>query len=178
MALFAATTGASMPYYALELRGGSRIYALDEPVRKGRVVLFHRFPDGSYLSLASSEVTGVVALERPPVPQTEALAPGQELVLGPLSGPVEAPAAGVATGPPAVYPDSGYGYSGSYWGGGGAGVRPPVPPSVPPSRIGPNGFPILAAPGTPGSTSPPIGPNGFPILAPRPQAPPPRARPM
>ena len=62
----------------------------------------------------------------------------------------------------------GYGYTGYGWGG---SVRPsspavPVAPAAA-TRIGPNGFPILAPRGSPGSTPPAIGPNGFPILSPQ-----------
>ena len=44
----------------------------------------------------------------------------------------------------------------------------PVPSPRVPSRIGPNGFPIIAPPGSPGSVPPPIGANGYPILSPPP----------
>ena len=44
--LLAASRGYPLSYYALEMRGGSRIFAVDQPVRKGSVVLFHRYPDG------------------------------------------------------------------------------------------------------------------------------------
>jgi hypothetical protein len=176
----AASTAFSATYYALEVRGGSRVYAADQPVRKGRVFLFHRYPDGVYMSLAASEVDRVVSLPEPPQP--EGLAPGQALFVAPaLEGPgFQAPPRTVQAAPPAdtAFMDPGYGYYGSYWGGGGS-VPPPRPPgpapAAPPSRIGPNGFPILAPPGSPGSTSPPIGANGFPILAPLP-APAPRPR--
>src|ERR1700730_15833152 len=66
-AIFAPCVLSSMPYYALQLRGGSRIYASDPPVRKGRLVLFHRYPDGSYMSVAAAEVEGVAWAELPPV---------------------------------------------------------------------------------------------------------------
>ena len=36
-AILAASEGVATSYYALEVHGGSRIYALDQPVRKGRV---------------------------------------------------------------------------------------------------------------------------------------------
>jgi hypothetical protein len=177
VAILAACEGVATSYYALEVRGGSRIYALDQPVRKGRVVLFHRYPDGVYMSLSATEVEKVVSLSEPP-PQ-EGLAPGQSKYIGqPMEGPnaVIPPAAPVV--PQAdVAMDSGYGYYGSSWGGGGyvPPPRPPVPPPFsPPPRIGPNGFPILAPPGTAGSVAPPIGANGFPILAPQPPAPRPR----
>ncbi len=144
------------------------------------MLLFHRYPDGVYMSLAASEVVGVVALSEPPQP--EGLAPGQTLFVGPaIEGPGFAapPPATVQTGPPAEMTiDWGYGYYGSYWGGGGyvPRPRPPGPPPVaPPQRIGPNGFPILAPPGSAGSVPPPIGPNGFPILSPQPPVPRPRS---
>ena len=66
-----------------------------------------------------------------------------------------------------AYVDSGYyGYT-DYYGG---GYFPPLPGPSPrvPSRIGPNGYPIIAPPGSPGSVPPPIGANGYPILAPPP----------
>jgi hypothetical protein len=40
-------------------------------------------------------------------------------------------------------------------------ASPGTPGSTPP-QIGPNGTPILAPPGAPGSTPPPVGPNGYP----------------
>lgn len=165
-----ASPAAPAKYYALELRGGSRVFSTDVPLRKGRVVVFHSYPEGTYMSLEAAEVEKVTALEAEP-PSSEKLAPGQTLYVG---NPVEGPGYEMPPAPPqaAGYPgyvDSGYGYSEYYWGGGGAYFppsRPPGPP--PPSRIGPNGFPILAPPGSPGSVSPPIGPNGYPILAPPP----------
>jgi hypothetical protein len=177
-ALLAASEGDAKSCYALEVRGGSRIYAADQPVRKGRVFLFHRYPDGIYMSLASAEVEKVVLLFEPPT--QEGLAPGQSMFIGAaLEGPNAASPPVVPKLPPSdMAMDSGYGYYGSYWGGGGyvPPPRPPLPPSfVPPSRIGPNGFPILAPPGSPGSAPQPIGPNGFPILSPQPPAPRPRS---
>jgi hypothetical protein len=178
-AILAASGGYVTSYYALEVRGGSRIYAVDQPVRKGRVLLFHRYPDGTYMSLAASEVEKVLSLSEPP--QQEGLAPGQSMVIGPA---VEGPYAAAPPVSPKVSQydmamDSGYGY-GSYWGGGGyVPPRPPLPPPlVPPSRIGSNGFPILAPPGSPGSAPQPIGPNGFPILSPPAPAAAPRPRSM
>jgi len=171
--LLAASAGLSSTYYAIELKGGSRLYAVDKPVQKGRVYLFHRYPDGTYMSLSAVEVGSVVTLAEAPQPDRHA--PGETLYIGPpLSGPGASPppAEAFAPAPPAyadgAYADPGYGYYGWGWGGGGF-VPPSRPPGgVPPSRIGPNGYPILAPPGSPGSTPPPIGPNGFPILSPAP----------
>ena len=162
-------------YYALELRGGSRVYSADRPAPRGRTLVFHRYPDGVFVSMPAGEVEKVVALEKPPAPEgnPQALAPGQTLYVGP---PVEGPNRPSPPAAPAPEVESSgwapgydYGYADYGWGWGGGyvpGPRPPAP--APPSRIGPNGFPILAPPGSPGSVPPPIGPNGFPILAPQP----------
>jgi len=165
-----ASLAAPVEYYALELKGGSRVFSLDVPLRKGRVLLFHRYPDGTYMSLQATEVERVTAQEAEPPTSDEKLAPGETLYVGnAVEGPsyempeYQAPATEGYPG----YVDPGYGYSGYYWGGGGGYFPPPRPPlPPPPSRIGPNGFPILAPPGTPGSAPPRIGPNGYPILAP------------
>ena len=179
-AILAASEGFASSYYALEIHGGSRIYSTDKPVRKGRSVLFHRYPDGVYMSLAASEVAEVVSVAEPPTP--EGLAPGQSKYIGQDTfGPyAEIPPATLAPAPAMTMDYSGdYGYYGSYWGGGGyVPPRPPGPGAFAPSRIGPNGFPILAPPGTAGSRPPPIGPNGFPVISPPPPVAVPRQRPM
>ena len=173
-AMLIASFGSSMTYYVLQVRGGSRIYSMDAPVRKGRQLLFHSYPDGTYMSLAASEVEKITTAEEPIPPPAGQIAPGQTVFVGPaLLGPnYEAP----ATAPPDFVVtsgyDSGYDYDGMYWGGGYFPPHPPGPPPRPvPSRIGPNGFPILAPPGTAGSVPPAIGPNGYPILAPAPPMP-------
>ncbi len=165
----AAAAGLSSTYYAIEVKGGSRLYAIDKPVQKGKVVLFHRYPDGTYMSLSAGEVGKVETLAEAPEPDRHA--PGETLYIGGLMAGPSAPLAPIAAAPPsdATYMDDGYGYGSSGWGwGGGGGYLPRPPGPVPPSRIGPNGFPILAPPGSPGSTPPPIGPNGFPVLSPQP----------
>jgi hypothetical protein len=163
-------------YYALDLRGGSRLLATDKPVRKGRVVLFHRYPDGAYVSLPAEELASIKTLDAPPPHEKPAdkLAPGGTLYVGgALEGPGHeaAPAPDMTVAPhDSVYGgDYGY-YDYGYYGGGGY-VRPHPPSPGVPSRIGSNGYPIIAPPGSPGSVPNPIGPNGFPILAPSPAAP-------
>jgi hypothetical protein len=160
----------SMTYYVLELRGGSHVYATDAPVRKGRLTLFHRYPDGVLVSVASSELVKVETAQEPP-PQAEKFAPGDVRYIGGLQHGPGRPAPEPAAAPDMnVYPgyaeggylDYGYGYS---WGGNVPSRPPPPPPAR--SNIGPNGFPIIAPPGSPGSVPPPIGSNGFPILAPQ-----------
>jgi hypothetical protein len=171
-------TGAALTQgslFVMELKGGSRVYALDHPLQKGRTLVFHRYPDGVYTSLAADEVERIVAgaVE----PRSGKMQPGDLKSLGPMSeGPgrdPNAPAPQATSYEPTVMDD--YGYWGYGWGGGGR-PRPPRPPGpVPtPLPIGPNGFPIIAPPGTPGSTPPPIGQNGFPIISPPPPQPQPR----
>ena len=173
-----ASMATSTTYYALEIHGGSRVWAVDQPVQKGRVYVFHRFPDGVYTSIAAAEVDKVAPQTEPP--PTNGLAPGQTLFVGPtLPGYAASPAPPPAASDEVVV-DPGYGSSDAYWGsgywGGGGGWVPKPPPPSPgaPTRIGPNGFPILARPGTPGSVPPPIGSNGFPVISPAPAAPQPR----
>jgi hypothetical protein len=177
-----ASMATSTTYYALEIRGGSQVWAVDRPVQKGRVYVFHRFPDGVYTSIAAAEVEKVAPQAEPPPTErpTTGLSPGQALFVGPtLPGFAGSPAPPPAASDEVVV-DPGYGSSDAYWGsgywGGGGGwvPRPPPPSPAGPTRIGPNGFPILAHPGTPGSVPPPIGSNGFPVLAPPPVAPQPR----
>jgi hypothetical protein len=165
-----ASSAASSRYYALELKGGSQVFSTDVPLKKGRVLVFHRYPDGTYMSVAASEVEKIVARDGEPL-KAEKLAPGETVYVG---NAVEGPGYVMPEAPPPAPAyggsyDQGYGYGEYYWGGGYYPPRPPRPPGPPPpSRIGPNGYPIIAPPGTAGSVPPPIGSNGFPILAPPP----------
>ncbi|MGE5279036.1 MAG: hypothetical protein ACM3SU_18740 [Acidobacteriota bacterium] len=142
----------------IELRGNSRILSSDAPVRRGRVYLFHRYPDDVYMSVAVEDVLGIAVTtvgERPKLPDTVLLGPTGE------GQPGEPP----APAPSAVYEEGYAGYYGDCYGCYGPPPPPPRPgPRPPPALVGPNGFPLL-----PGSPPPlPIGPNGFPILAPFP----------
>ena len=174
-AMLIASSASSMTYYVLEVRGGSRIYSLDAPVRKGRQLLFHRYPDGTYMSLAASEVEKVTTAEEPPPPPAGQLAPGQTVFVGPaLAGPELRGAGRRAAGFRRDVRVTTTGTATTECTGAAATslrARPGPPPRPVPSRIGPNGFPILAPPGTPGSVPPAIGPNGYPILAPPPPVP-------
>lgn len=152
--------------HRIELRGGAHILSADAPVHKGRLVLFHRYPDGMFLSVSAGEVTGVATttVEEPSGPR-----PGDAIDVGPTG---EGRAEEAVTGERDGYAVGGYGnfpYLSPYYGFG-FFRRPRRPaPAQPPPRmlIGPNGFPLA-----PGSPPPPaIGPNGFPILAPPPSPP-------
>ena len=144
-AILAASEGFATSYYALELHGGSRVYATDKPVRKGRTVLFHRYPDGVYMSMAASEVLEVVSVAEPPSPEA-GLAPGQSKYIGQATfGPYAEIQSAPLAPPPAMTMDSygDYGYYGSYWGGGGGYVppRPPGPGALAPATHRPERVP-------------------------------------
>jgi hypothetical protein len=159
--------------YVLELSGGARVFALDRPMEKGRVLVFHRHPDGIFTSIPSSDVVRIKTASA--ADRTQKFAPGELMVLGrDIEGPTPEgagpPPPSYAPAPTYSMPDYGYGYG--YWGYGGKGGGhrprpfPTPPPQIPPTSIGPNGFP--------GTPQLPIGSNGFPILSPPPPQPSPR----
>jgi hypothetical protein len=159
-----APSAAAKTVRLIELRGNARILSADVPVRKGRLYLFHRYPDGVYMSVPAEDVLGIATTTAPDplkTSDTVALGPTGE---GQPSGAVARsnPGSGAPTG---SY-DQGYLF---YYGNCYTCQTPPIGPgrpgAPPPALVGPNGFPIL-----PGSPPPaPIGPNGFPILAPPPR---------
>jgi hypothetical protein len=167
-----APTAAARTVRLIELRGNARILSADVPVRKGRLYLFHHYPDGVYMSVPAEDVLGIATTTAPdPVKTSDAvdLGPTGE---GQPSGAAVAPSQG-SSAPGATYDQGSAGYYGDYYGdyyGGCYGcTSPPIHPGrpgpLPPALVGPNGFPLL-----PGSPPPaPIGPNGFPILAPPPR---------
>ncbi|MGH9367072.1 MAG: hypothetical protein ACRD3M_05290 [Thermoanaerobaculia bacterium] len=151
----------------IQLRGNARILSADAPVRRGRLYLFHRYPDSVYMSVAAEDVLGIASMT-----VDERATPGDTVLLGPTGEGRTAEAAGAASSVPVPVSYS-EGYPGYYGGCYGCYVpklppRPPVAP--PPALVGPNGFPLV--PGSP--PPPPIGPNGFPILDSPPARPSPR----
>ena len=147
--------------HQLELRGDARILSLDTPVRNGRVLLFHRYPDGVLLSVPATDVLGVSKTNVPT--NVEGLRQTETIFLGPTG---EGHAVEPTSPPAASASDSGmsfdYGYA-DYGYGCCSGPRPPRPGALPPALVGPNGYPMA-----PGTKPLPIGSNGFPILAPTP----------
>jgi hypothetical protein len=155
----AVVSGGSL--YVLELKGGARVFALDRPLEKGRVLVFHRHPDGVLTSLPAAEVVRIAPAAA--ADRTEKLQPGDLMVLGhDVEGPVPESAGPPPAPPPAaaVYemPAYDYGVYGSY----GAGsahriiISPRPPRLLPTPLVGPNGFP--------GTHQLPIGSDGFPDL--------------
>jgi hypothetical protein len=161
-----ATVVSAGSLYVLELKGGARVFALDRPLEKGRVLVFHRHPDGVFTSISAAEVARIAPAST--ADRIEKFQPGDLMVLGhDVEGPVNE-AGPRSSSPPAsgaAYstPDYGYGGYGMYWGyGTGGGRRPTLPPPprlLPPPLVGPNGYP--------GTPQLPIGPNGFPEPQPR-----------
>jgi hypothetical protein len=146
----------------LELRGHGRILAADNPVLKGRLFLFHRYPDGVFLSIPAEEVLGIATTTVKT--DAEGFRPGETILLGP-TGEGRAPEPKREPGiPEDSMMRSDFPYGVDLYGCCGPGPRPPRPPvPPPPALVGPNGFPLA-----PGIKPPEIGPNGFPILAPTP----------
>lgn len=157
-------------FWTLQLAGGSVVLAIDRPEERGPTIVFHRHPDALFSSVRTRDVLRITVAEGParkPKPSIE----GQVLITGRDADPPEQTAR--AAPPPEPRADS-YGDDSGGYGivAYGAPHRHRKPPR-PPSPIGPNGYPILAPPGYPGSTPPSIGPNGYPILS---VTPPPRMR--
>ena len=153
--------------HQIELRGNARILATDAPVRRGRVYLFHRHPDGVYMSVAADDVRGIAVTTIDDRPK-----PAETVLLGP-TGEGQKVLPSEAAAPPPQYDDTmSLDYYGGYYGGCSGCYVPnrPSPRPPPPALVGSNGFPLM-----PGSPPPrPIGPNGFPIIAPQPPAASPR----
>jgi hypothetical protein len=172
-ALLASDAARADRFWALQLEGGSVILSLDPPQERGAVVVFHRSPDGTFSSLPSREVRRITIAEGPARRKPRSL-DGQILIFGRDSEDwdwrdrerereaAERPATREPPQPP---------YGVPMWGWGSLPSRPTLRPAPPGRvRVGPNGFPVLSPPGSPGSIPRPIGPNGYPVLFP-PQAP-------
>lgn len=169
-ALLASAAARADRFWALQLEGGSVILSLDPPQERGAVVVFHRSPDGTFSSLPSREVRRITIAEGPPRRTPRSL-DGQILTFGRDSEDWdwrdrerEREAAQL----PATRERPEPAYLAPMWGAIGSPSRPPLRPAPPGRvRVGPNGFPVLSPPGSPGSIPTPIGPNGFPVPSPQ-----------
>ncbi len=168
-ALLAPDAARADRFWALQLEGGSVILSLDPPQERGAVVVFHRSPDGTFSSLPSREVRRITIAEGPARRKPRSL-DGQILIFGRDSEDrdwldrerereaAERPATRKPPEPASPTP---------MWGAVGFASRPTLRPAPPGRvRVGPNGFPVLSPPGSPGSIPRPIGPNGYPVLSP------------
>jgi hypothetical protein len=151
--------------FQIDLRGHMSLLSNDRPIQRGRLALFHRYPDGVFLSIPEEEIVRVVTASASPT--SKALLPGEAIDVGPTGGndrsQVTAPEASAAPGPGNDSPygpmtPGYYGYGGPARtrggaGGGGVAAAPPL--------AAPNGFPM-----SPGAVPSVMGPNGFPTMAP------------
>jgi len=157
-----ASFAAAQRVYQIDLRGNARLLSRDRPVQKGRLALFHRHPDGVFLSVPEQEIVRVTELANL---ASKAPQRGEAIDVGPTGGndrfqvtAPEAPGPGNASGLYGPMTPGSYGYGGAPRSGGGAGVGgfSAVPPLA-----APNGFPL-----SPGATPPVVGPNRFPTMVP------------
>jgi hypothetical protein len=58
--LLAPALSAEQPYYQIELVPSGKVIALDVPVAKGTILIFHRYPDGTLISLRRTDVRAVM----------------------------------------------------------------------------------------------------------------------
>lgn len=152
--------------WALQLKGGSIVLALDAPEERGASLVFHRHPDGLFSSLRTDEVRRITIAEGPRKKLRKSL-DGAILVFGRDAEPPERTAR-LSPSPS----DLDAGDSDENPSAAGALLVVGAPPRHhrphPQPRIGSNGFPILAPAGSSGFNPPAIGANGFPILSPTP----------
>ena len=131
---------AAQSVYEIGLRDHTTYLSGDRPIERGRVVTFHRHPDGALLSIQKDEVARVTRV--PAGATNRALMPGEAVDVGLTANferqetaPPEQDGSGV---PPAYAGGGGYGASknGSSPGLPGIGVPYSLPPgaTIPPSN--------------------------------------------
>jgi hypothetical protein len=102
---------AAQSVYSIDLWDHANYLSSDRPIERGRVVIFHRYPDGALLSIQKDEVARVARL--PAGVTNRALMPGEAIDVGPTASFERQESASEQNGPtmPPPYP-----------GGGGSGV--------------------------------------------------------
>lgn len=143
-------------FWALQLEGGSVILSLDPPQERGAVVVFHRSPDGTFSSLPSREVRRITIAEGPARRKPRSL-DGQILIFGRDSEDrdwLDREREREAAARPATREPPEPASPAPMWGAVGFASRPTLRPAPPGRvRVGPNGFPVLSPPGSPGSNA-------------------------
>jgi hypothetical protein len=113
-----ASVATTQTVYQIDLRGNARLLSRERPVHKGHLALFHRHPDGVFLSVPEQEIVRVTELANL---ASKALLPGEAIDVGPTGGNdrshVTAPEASAAPGP-----GNASSYGGAPRNGRGAGV--------------------------------------------------------
>jgi hypothetical protein len=179
--VFAAAVLSAAPLthiHRIDLVDGGRILSLDEPVRSGTVVTFHRYPGGELSGVpaemveriqparVASSLAGGIALDSsaPPSREGKELEPGEIVVLASPTGEgAPAPeATALASAPAPQMPV----WNGYFYGGGNSFRNLNGTPLPPGTTIGTDGLlrvmstTDLAANVT---AAPLVGPNGFPV---------------
>ena len=144
---------AAQTIYRMDMHGHMSLLSNDRPIQRGRLALFHRYPDGVFLSIPEEEIVRVVMASASPTSKT--LLPGEAIDVGPTGGGhrPEVPASeGSARTPQASASSNGLMNSGYYGYGGvrpkGMGPRLSTLAAAPPVS-GPNGFPTMTNPSPP-----------------------------
>jgi len=156
-ALLALPSGSAVAdrFWALQLKGGGVVLALDSPEERGATIVFHRSPDALFSSLRAAEVVRITIAEGPPK-KAKASLDGRILVFGRDADPPEHTAVSRAA-PPLEPHQDGYAYAEAYPYGGfayGAPRRHRVRMRAP-AFVGANGFPILSPTPPPFAVPPP-----------------------
>jgi hypothetical protein len=118
--------------YQIDLRGNTRLVSRDRPVYQGRLALFHRHPDGVFLSVPEQEIVRVTESANL---ASRALLPGEAIDVGPTGGNDRSQVAAPEASAPAE-PGNASSYGGPPRNGRGTGmggVAPPPPVGAMPS---------------------------------------------
>lgn len=86
----AAPAAAASDLFRLELPGNQVVWSMDRPMQSGGLILFHRFPDGTLLSVKRADVRRIEAARFSTSPE-RAMAPGNVIELGPTGGGARKP---------------------------------------------------------------------------------------
>ena len=152
--------------WTVQLKGGAVVLSLDPPEERGRLLVFHRAPEGALSSLPAETVQRISIASGPAKKPRRSL-DGQVLLLGhDLDADEREEFSRAQTGPSLPPPetpsdDVGYAYASGGSGYFGAGLPPPDR-MLPHGRR--HGFSSVPPRGNIPGEALPIGPNGFPIL--------------
>ncbi|MEP6802295.1 MAG: hypothetical protein ABJC07_10180 [Acidobacteriota bacterium] len=153
--------------WTLRLKGGALVLSLDPPEERGRLLVFHRAPEGALSSLPADTVSRI-SIATGPAKKPRGSLDGQVLLLGHDLDPDERDEDSRAEAGGSLRPPARAGEDFAYVSAYGGSRYLPGPGLAPPDRARslarPNGFPSVPSGGVAGGEALPIGPNGFPIL--------------
>ena len=141
---------AEQVFYQIELEPSGRVISQDLPVAKGTTIIFHRYPDGTLMSMRRTEVKSLSRITPQAavstLPKERLVQIGNLAFQGAQAGPTNASAVGAAKTAPTV----GTGYYGNVV----PGVTQGYPNSANDNQVGrtwaaPPGNAVQSAPGAP-----------------------------